>query len=181
MIHSITKYIGASSSCISGFTTRSGGYLDGLSVYEYKDFKPLMKKLAGNWKLIKSYNPTHQTSVTERITVGVMKTSSRDTSHSWGAQIKASYSDAFWGIGTESSLSSNYEGYVNVKNILIEESEKEIEKTVIINPGESTALWQWRYMMEINGVTAEIPTDITWTTNSPGSMPPIPADVKSDK
>ena len=56
-----SSYFGNSKTCISGFSSRSGKYLDGLSVYGHTEYFPVLEYLMGSWQLLRSYLPTHST------------------------------------------------------------------------------------------------------------------------
>ena len=58
-VMSYSSYFGNSKTCISGFSSRSGKYLDGLSVFGHTEYFPVLEYLKGSWQLLRSYLPTH--------------------------------------------------------------------------------------------------------------------------
>ena len=61
----------------------------------------------------------------------------------------------------------------------MESTEREMTKTIVIEPGQATVLWQWTIEMVVNNVAVRIPTDLTWTTTALDEVPPIPATVSN--
>lgn len=131
------KDIGSASYCISGIHSRESSVIDGARIYAYANFDPQVSYLKGSWKIIQSYNPTHSTTVTETMKVGVSSTNSGSSGHSWGASVSAAYN----GLTVSGSVSGNYEGYINSNSLTIEETQREITRVIEIEAGQSTVLW----------------------------------------
>ena len=150
-----------------GATGRGGNLLDAFGGVFYTDFTPKATGMKSGWVLKKSYKPTHKEVITERYKVGTTVTGSEETKHAWGASVKAAYGGV--------TASANYDGYHHVSSVKVETSELEKTKSVTIEPGQATALWQWMLTLTMNGIAIDIPTDILWTTSSPSIKPKNPA------
>lgn len=122
------KMIGYNHACVFNLRTRYSGYIAGIGVYYFNNFYLDVSSIVGGWAFVKSYNPTHETTTTETITVGVSSTTETSSSNSWGVAVTAAYQ----GIAFSGEASANYEGYLNTGCILIETSQREMTKTITI-------------------------------------------------
>ena len=109
--------------------------------------------------------------MTERVLVGIEKTSTVNEGHEWAASVSVAYN----GVASSASASASYAGYIQTQTISVSYMEREEIQTITIEPGQATALWQWVISMTMNNVVVRIPTEITWTTDSPSVMPDPPA------